>query len=165
MKIILCAMVLSLVSLAGAASMNTSRGPNSVGDGDLTYICKNPANPTISYVANISDGIIKVYYSTPDLADGPPTLIMPAVENLEVNIKTTDVPSKKGKKFHTSYTFSKISEDKSIGDNGKLPILEIEMERDSNAKYVAYADAKFMNVKPTDENDAEENVTCKRNIK
>ena len=158
MRIILCAMVLSLVSVADAAPL---RGPTSVLDNDLRYVCKSSTASNVTYVANVTDGIIKVY-ATPEeeLATGL-RLELADLRGLEVVKNVTDISTKKGKKFQTSYTFLKA------GENGgsKRPILEIEMERDSNAKFVAYADAKLMGVKPSDTDDVDENITCKRNIK
>lgn len=157
MKIILCAMILSLVSVSNAVTTGN------VVETDLKYVCKSSMAPGYSYVANVNTAVLKLFYSTPDLADGLPTEIAD-VPGLEVVKSVEDINTKKGKKFHTTYRFYKMP-DSENGMKEKFPIFEIEMERDSNSKYVAYADAKVMNVKPNDTNDIDENITCKRNIK
>jgi hypothetical protein len=160
MKTIFGVMTIVLLSasvFATAGKKPTTRIPNGVDlDLDQRFVCKNDQSDFI-YVVNVSDGEIDTFINDHQLANGVQEPIKQA-KNLHV-VKDIEIVPNTGKEI-ISYTLSKRIYTTSMGDILR-PIVEIEMEKSSENSMVAHADMKIMDVKPSDTNDIDDNISCR----
>ncbi len=156
MKTILSLMVLSLFSISVVAA--PKRAPNRVDpDNDQRFLCKNDQSD-LMYVVNVTDGEIDTFINDHQLANGIPTKVK-ETKNLHVSPPKPEIDPETRKKV-ISYVLSKRVYTQSRGEVLR-PIAEIEIETGRDSSQVVVADMKIMDVKPSDDNDIDENLACK----